>query len=245
MYWVLGTPVVLLGKMKHAEALLQKRMVKYGDRPELVMAQDIVTRDGMYVGTARTIHDTHRKQRRILGERLRANALKDWAHPALLPELRLFCQRLTQNPERFVGIIKCLTINVMLNSTFAHGSIENIDNPLIARINHATDNQFTAQVQGRFWVDYVPFLQYLPTWLPGMGWKRLGLRWRDEVDTLYQELWDGTKKKVAEGKSRYPCLVENLLESQMHQLTEREGTTLGAAMVDAGTDTLTGTTVIL
>jgi hypothetical protein len=31
----------------------------------------------------------------------------------------------------------------------------------------------------------------------------------------------------------------------MHQITELEGTTISAAMVDAGTETLTGTTVIL
>lgn len=245
MYWVLGKPVVLLGKMEHAENLLQKRMIKYGDRPELIVAQELVTQKGMYIGTARTKHDTHRKQRKILGERLRANALRDWAHPVVLPEMYLFLQRLTQSPERFIGIIKCFTINVMLRSTFAHGSMPSIDNPLISRINHATDHQFTAQVQGRFWVDYVPFLKYLPTWLPGMGWKKQGLQWRKEVDTLYRELWDATKAKGVEDGDRHPCLVESLLKNQMHQITEIEGATISAAMVDAGTDTLTGTTVIL
>jgi hypothetical protein len=250
MYWVMGKPIILLGKMEHAENLLQKRMTKYGDRPQLVVAQELVTQNGWYIGTARTLHDTHRKQRKILGERLRANTLKVWAHPVEIPELHLLLLRLVRDPERFVGIIKCFTVNVMLNTTFAHGSISSLDHPLIARINEATDHQFTAQVQGRFWVDYVPFLRFLPEWLPGMGWKRQGLRWREQVDELYRELWDATKARIGidgdgdgDGDGP-PSLVESLLRTQMHQITEREGTTISAAMVDAGTDTLTGTTVV-
>ncbi len=245
MYWVMGKPVILLGKMEHAENLLQKRMVKYGDRPELVMAQELVTQNGWYIGTSRAKHETHRKQRRILGERLRANALRDWAHPAEVTELHLFLKRLLLHPERFIGIIKCFTVNVMLSTTFAHGSIPSLDDPLISRINRATDHQFTAQVQGRFLVDYLPFLKYLPTWLPGMGWKKQGLQWRYEVDRLYRELWDATKIRSSEDGNKHKCLVETLLETQMHQISENEGTTISAAMVDAGTDTLTGTTVIL
>jgi hypothetical protein len=75
----------------------------------------------------------------MLGERLRANALRDWAHPAEIPELRLFLQRLTQRPERFVDIIKCFTVNVMLNTTFAQGSTPSLDNPLIHCINEASE----------------------------------------------------------------------------------------------------------
>jgi hypothetical protein len=245
MYWVMGKPVILLGKMEHADKLLQKRMANYGDRPELVVAQELITQNGWYIGTARTKHDTHRKQRKILGERLRASALRDWAHSVEVPEMHLFLQRLTQHPESFVSIIKCFTVNVMLNTTFAHGSMHSVDNPLIARVNAATDHQFTAQVQGRFWVDYLPLLKHLPTWLPGMGWKKQGLQWRQEVDALYLELWNATKKKVENGEDEHPCLVKSLLQTQMHQITENEGTTISAAMVDAGTDTLTGTTVVL
>ena len=40
MFWVMGKPTILLGRMEHAEALLQKRMMNYGDRPELIMAQE-------------------------------------------------------------------------------------------------------------------------------------------------------------------------------------------------------------
>jgi hypothetical protein len=120
-----------------------------------------------------------------------------------------------------------------------------LDHPLINRINEATDHQFISQIQGRFWVDYVPFLMHLPTWLPGMGWKRLGLKWREEVDTLYRELWDMTKRQGEEDRDGHPCLVQTLQETHMNQISTLEGTTIAAAMVDGGTETLTGTTVAL
>lgn len=245
MYWVMGKPVVLLGTMDHAIGVLQKRMIKYSDRPELVVAQDFVTQNGWYIGTSRTKHGTHKRQRKILAERLRAAALKEWAHPTVLPEMHLFLQRLTRDPDRFVSIIKCFTVNVMLNSTFAHGTISNVDHPLITRINAATDHQFTAQVQGRFWVDYLPALKHLPTWVPGMGWKRRALQWREQVNALYLELWETTKARTDEEKLKHPCLVQNMIETQMDNISLQEGTTISSAMVDAGTDTLTATTVTL
>jgi cytochrome P450 len=244
MFWVMGKPTVLLGSMDDAHALLDKRMVIYGDRPEMVMAQDMVTQKGYYLGTARSKWSTHTKQRKIVAERLRAKALRDWAHPASTPEVHLLLQRLGRHPDSFVNIIKCFTVNVMINTTFAHGSVPNLDDPLVRRINTAADHQFMAQVQGRYWVDYFPPLRHLPTWLPGMGWKRMGLAWRQEVDDLYSELWHETKARGETTKNPQPCLVQTLIDKEMHQLAEREGTTLSAAMVDAGTETLTATTVV-
>lgn len=245
MFSVMGKPTLLLGKMKHAHALLQKRMTNYGDRPQLVMAQDLVTQNGWYIGTSRTEHGTHKRQRKILAERLRPNALKDWAHPTVLAESRLFFQRLAENPESFIQIIKCFTVNVMLRTTFAHETIPTLDNPLIHRINEATEHQFVSQIQGRFWVDFFPLLRHLPTWLPGMSWKKLGLAWRDEADSLYGELWGKTRQRDDSTNQSHPSLVQTLLATQMQNISELEGTTISAAMVDAGTETLTGTTVTM
>lgn len=245
MYWVMGKPVVLLGRMEHAENLLQKRMALYGNRPNLVMAQDIVTQNMWYIGTADSTYPTHKKHRRILGERLRANTLRDWAHPVATKEMCIALQKLTQQPEHFARIVKLFTVNVMLNTTFARGSLPSIDDPLIARINQAGDHQFTAQIQGRFWVDHMPFLKFLPSWLPGMSWKAQGLSWREEVDQLYTELWDEAKDRVDRDRPRDPCLVENLLQNQTSQIAKLEGTTIAAAMVDAGTNTLSGTTLVM
>jgi hypothetical protein len=244
MCWVMGKPVVLLGKMEHAENLLQKRMMTYGDRPQLVVAPEFITQNGWYIGTARSKHDTHKKQRKILGERLRAHALKDWAHPAELPEVHALVHRLIQQPERFVSAIKCFTVNTMLRTRFGNISVSDLDDPIIEQINAATDHQFIAQIQGRFWVDYAPFAKYLPAWLPGMEWKRQGLRWRDDVNTFYGGLWNMTKKQTESGR-KPSCLVGSLLGSHMHQISEPEGITISTAMVDAGTETLTGTTVVL
>ena len=34
-------------------------------------------------------------------------------------------------------------------------------------------------VAGKFLVELLPFLRYVPSWLPGAGWKRLFAKWRD------------------------------------------------------------------
>lgn len=34
-------------------------------------------------------------------------------------------------------------------------------------------------VPGKYFVDLIPMLEYVPSWLPGAGWKRQFARWRD------------------------------------------------------------------
>ncbi|CZR68666.1 uncharacterized protein PAC_18565 [Phialocephala subalpina] len=195
MYWVMGKPVILLGKVEHAHNLIQKRMMNYGDRPELVVAQELVTQNGWYVGTARTKHDTHRKQRRILGERLRASTLRDWAHPVEIPELHLFLQRLTQHPERFINAQPRQSSH--LSHQRGYGS------PI-----HLTSTE--AILGGLFTI-----LEASPNIATQHGLKETGT-------------------PMARGDGY----------ALPRAITEAEGATISAAMVDTGTDTLTGTTVV-
>ena len=34
-------------------------------------------------------------------------------------------------------------------------------------------------VPGKFLVESIPFLKYIPSWVPGTGWKRLVAKWQD------------------------------------------------------------------
>lgn len=63
-------------------------------------------------------------------------------------------------------------------------------------------------------VDIVPFLRYLPSWLPGMGFKRKADEWRNgAVKDLVDRPFENAIRKMKNGNSA-PCLVNRVLGDQ-------------------------------
>ena len=53
-----------------------------------------------------------------------------------------------------------------------------------------------AKAEGFFLVNAFPWLKYLPSWLPGAGFKRLGNMWKSANQRLRNEPFEATKKTV-------------------------------------------------
>lgn len=49
---------------------------------------------------------------------------------------------------------------------------------------------------GQFWVDYMPFLKYVPQWMPGAGFRRKAARWREEAIALRQEPFEEARRAL-------------------------------------------------
>ena len=49
----------------------------------------------------------------------------------------------------------------------------------IIMAEEAMDPIANALVSGKFLVEHIPWLQYIPSWVPGTGWKRQFEKWRN------------------------------------------------------------------
>ena len=56
-------------------------------------------------------------------------------------------------------------------------SIKNSDDPYISTAEIAVNGFAEAGIPGSFLVDYLPFLKYIPSWMPGAGFKRKATYW--------------------------------------------------------------------
>jgi len=62
--------------------------------------------------------------------------------------------------------------------TVAYGiTIKNSDDPYISTAEIAVNGFAEAGIPGSFLVDYLPFLKYIPSWMPGAGFKRKAAYW--------------------------------------------------------------------
>ena len=86
--------------------------------------------------------------------------------------------KLVQQPLRLV-------LTILFSSAFAATilsvtydiTVKDSDDPYITTAEIALDGFAEAGIPGSFVVDYLPFLKYIPSWMPGAGFKRKAAHW--------------------------------------------------------------------
>lgn len=55
---------------------------------------------------------------------------------------------------------------------------------------------FIAAIPGRFLVDYIPFLRYVPDWVPGAKFQRLAREWKQMTLNMIEVPFLASKDKI-------------------------------------------------
>lgn len=53
-----------------------------------------------------------------------------------------------------------------------------------------------AQLPGRFWIEFVPFLKHLPSWVPGAEFKKFVNDMNPKIEQMLNQPWDGVKRSI-------------------------------------------------
>ena len=68
---------------------------------------------------------------------------------------------------------------------------------------------------GKFLVQYLPFLRYVPSWMPGTGWQRQFKEWHDASARFQEEPFAHVQRAIVStfislrvGDKPYQCLLE-------------------------------------
>jgi len=69
---------------------------------------------------------------------------------------------------------------VILRTTYGY-EVKDGHDDYVDLIERANSNFSTSSVPGAFMVDILPFLKYLPEWLPGTGFLSLAREWKKET----------------------------------------------------------------
>ena len=63
-------------------------------------------------------------------------------------------------------------------------SVQESDDPYISIAEEALSGGAEAGIPGAFWVDFLPFLKYVPSWFPGAGFQKKATRWREAINSM-------------------------------------------------------------
>ncbi|CCO36613.1 O-methylsterigmatocystin oxidoreductase Short=OMST oxidoreductase [Rhizoctonia solani AG-1 IB] len=213
---LLGQVIIVLNSIDDANELLVKRSLKYSNRVQIPMLSS-PRLTGWGKGTALlTYGDRFRRQRKASHEVIQKKTLKPiW--PAIVKQTRLSMQRVLSTTDIESEIAQMVGTAVL---QFAYGyEVADAEDPMVEIAKAGMRGFSDASMPADFLVNVIPWLEYVPSWFPGAGWKRKAKAWSIARDDLITVPFEWTKQQMANGTAQ-PSALKAILAELANDETE-------------------------
>ncbi|KAJ7650768.1 cytochrome P450 [Roridomyces roridus] len=228
-----GQSIVVLCSFEAAEDLLDKRSAIYSDRARLTMFNDLVLKDDFVFGFEK-YGDKWRKQRRLFYQEFSPNAVHRYHHEEL-KAARTLLQRLLDAPHDFEKHLQHVTGALLLSVTYGI-DVQASNDPYLQTAQMAVRAMSDAAMPGRYLVDLIPSLKYIPNWFPGVGFKRQAAEGNRLVKEMRDAPFAHTKEAAIQGTARSCFVTESMRDDTIEELDIKQAANAAYA---GGTDTTT------
>ncbi|ELU43377.1 O-methylsterigmatocystin oxidoreductase [Rhizoctonia solani AG-1 IA] len=180
----------------------------------LIQNPPISSSTGWGKGAAVSRYNEHWKaQRRYMHDALGKKSVKMF-WPLIERDVRFTARKFLDNssPDDIVSEICRMTGCSILSAVYGYDTTS-AEDPLVKIVQVALNGFIQAAAPASkcdFLVNYFPFLEIIPSWFPGAGWKRLAETWRKDKDNMIEIPYNWTKQQIASGTA-HPSIVNTLL----------------------------------
>ncbi|KAJ6500767.1 cytochrome P450 [Mycena sanguinolenta] len=124
-------------------------------------------------------------------------------------EARILIDNIVRNPEKLVQHLRRNAASVIMRIAYGYPVTRN-DDHFVLIAEEGLRNGSQASAPGKWLVDSFPFLQYLPEWFPGAGFKRQAREWADKMYSQTLEPHNWVKQQMSDGTA-VPSFTSALL----------------------------------
>ncbi|KIJ60843.1 hypothetical protein HYDPIDRAFT_116705 [Hydnomerulius pinastri MD-312] len=206
VYTNIGQPMLIIDSESIARELLEKRSSKYSSRPQTP------TFDLYGWGWTTVVlpyNDRWRQHRRFYMHGFRPDVAVQW-RPFQLQKARTLLLNLLTSPMDHEQHISTFTASTVMSVTFGYNTAPR-DDPLVEVVNQAMVLLVKGSAISKIiFFTMFPFLQYLPTWLPGLGFYRDAQASRKVSRLMLDAPFEFVKKSMADGKAQISLVSEFL-----------------------------------
>ncbi|KAF9009917.1 cytochrome P450 [Cyathus striatus] len=206
-----GTPTIILNSLKAVSELLDKRSGNYADRPDMVMANDLMGWDWDFAHMPYS--ERWRQHRKIFHQYFQPRSVL--AHQQVQRRATGdLLRQLVESPDRFTSHVRHHSGSTILSIVYGY-KIQPENDYYVELANEAVRGLGLVVHAGSFLVDYLPFLKYIPAWVPGAGFQKIAKRWKVATNKLRNDPFEIVKKEMA--RVAVPSFVtENLEKMSQH-----------------------------
>ncbi|KAK1222666.1 hypothetical protein PQX77_014482, partial [Marasmius sp. AFHP31] len=234
---VAGTNVVVLNSYKACIDLLDNRSSIYSGRPRLPMVVELMGWDKDFV--VLPYGNEWKIRRRLCLQEFPDNGSIRHESEELQVN-RVLLKNLLSDPENYRDHLHYMTGSLTILVTYGI-DIKSKDDPVLELAATALNALLHALSPGTFAVDALPWLKYVPEWMPGAGFQRKAKQWKELNRRLNHEPFEMVKEQMEKGSAR-PSFVSNALTRLQEDpegcgYTEEEVMNTATTMYEGGTDT--------
>ncbi|KAF8660482.1 hypothetical protein AX16_001608 [Volvariella volvacea WC 439] len=200
-----GRSYLIINSLPIAVDLLERRGSLYSNRPILQVLHGTSLRRGM----AFSQNDDNLKMDRksfskVMGT---VTALKKYDHIGEL-ESHKFAKRLLEKPDGFLTHAEYFAAGVIMRIAYGY-EVKGYNDYFVNLIQQGMKGFSELVIPGRFLVEIIPALKYVPSWFPGAGWKTFVRMQADFIQRTIDEPFMWTKSQMeSEGVDSF--VSENL-----------------------------------
>ncbi|KAI0060162.1 cytochrome P450 [Artomyces pyxidatus] len=203
---VFGRSMVILNSLQAARDLMEKRSLNYSCRPRLVLIVELMGWDSVI--TNLPYGDRFRKHRRLIQDHFSAQAIVDF-RSLQRKEAYTLLEGLFETPDDFIRHIRRFAAGTIMKIAYGH-TVKSVDELYVRLAEEAGIDTVTAVSPGAMLVDFFPVLKYIPSWMPGAGFKRHALGTRAKVRRMLDAPFQMVQSTLAAGTA-VPSFTSGLL----------------------------------
>ncbi|KAI0630802.1 cytochrome P450 [Trametes polyzona] len=200
------TKVLLLSSIEAAFDLMDKRGLKYSDRPRMVLSNELL--EASTLGSL-PYGDLYRKHRKWMTDFMVRKTTLDGYQDIQRREIRNFLRNLNDTPEQFLDHIHLYLASILLEITYGL-PIKSLDDEIVRLADRAIHGTNAAGRPGAVPVDFFPILKYIPTWVPFIKFKKNAVLVRSQIRQWLDTGYETVVSAIASGKAA-PCVLSTAL----------------------------------
>ncbi|KAF9455804.1 cytochrome P450 [Collybia nuda] len=226
-----GQPVILLSSSEAATDLLETRHKNYSGRPNSILASTAMQGDMMMP----FIHsnDRFKRVRKLVNKELRPTAVTEHFNPIQTVEIHRLVSSIIQAPGEWEALVARCMGSILTTAVYDKPLKSGTEaDSIIKDVIRLNDELIDAIDSGQNYVDFLPFLQYIP----GIPYKAKAAAYYQLAERTYKTLLDEAKANFEAGRPA-KSIAARLLETQESECDYREQYWALAAFYLAGSDT--------
>ncbi|KAF5348525.1 hypothetical protein D9756_009681 [Leucocoprinus leucothites] len=205
---LVGRPIIVLNDINIARDLLEKRSALYSSRPVSPMVHDVIGYKIMFA--LMPYGDDWRNHRRVFRQHLSEKHLPQIQERALEFVRKGLLANLVDSSDKLHDHVRNTIGGLSMSMTYGL-PVQRQNDPLVRFVEDAFTNLAGAVAPGKYFVNVLAPLKYVPRWMPGAGFKRKGKEMRKHLDRLLEEPYQATLRQM-EGGIGPPSFVVDALE---------------------------------
>ncbi|KZP19018.1 cytochrome P450 [Athelia psychrophila] len=225
---ILGQSVLVLDSFEAVNDLLDKRSGIYSSRMDWVGDFALVP-----------YGDDWRAHRKCFQSSFSTRPGVSWHNPQQTRAAHGLLSKLLARPENWRDHVQHQIGSGILDIAYGIKTLPQND-PLIDMVEDTISTTLQAMVPGRFLVDTLPWLKYVPAWVPGAGFQKVARDQKPRIRAMSSIPFEQVKREMGDGTADSSFTAQRLQEIDLNgdvpyqeRVIENTGSVLFAGIVAA------------